>query len=854
MINRAIASPITRTLLIGVTVLSLAGIGWSLYSILAVQGRINRQSELEIAAERYLSALKDVETGYRGYLNVANEDFLEPYRKARTQLDSYAAALEQAAAQTELGSDLPTRMINQGRLILQFGETVIKARDESFERAQILAETRAGKFIMDKVREDLDTIQTRTHHESEALSEQSYRLYFPVAIASLVALALAIGLFIFLASRARRVSLEARSLLANVIERAPVGLVLLDKYFHINQANKSFARMVTEKGTMRAGEALKASGAQIEDLLRPRAERALQERFRFKDTQADETLELSIGDEPRYFKADVFPITLTTEAGTPSAGVGVVLNDFTRQRQAERELEIARDAAESANRAKSAFIANMSHELRTPLTAVLGYCELIEEDLRDLGQEGLLTDINKINSNARHLLGLINDVLDLSKIEAQKMDVHAIEFTVGKLLEEVEAATGSLIAKNNNSLSLIADAPDTTMLSDDLKIKQVLLNLIGNAAKFTTEGKITVHASQIEEDGIAHTRFSVADTGIGMTAEQLANLFKRFTQADETTTRKYGGTGLGLALTKALSTMLGGRIEVSSKEGEGTTFTVTIPTRYEKRVVDAVTGQEAAPDENRPVGNAPKRNVPSVLVVDDDASARELLTRHLEREGFAVSSVTSGTEALESIKTNRPLAILLDVMMPGLDGWHVLRAIRDNPETKDIPVIMQTVLNEQNFAYALGATSYLKKPVHRQALADALQSLAIPTAGHEVLIVDDDQEASGRLMEMLQRDGWNCRLAFNGDQGLKALAERQPDLVLVDLIMPEMDGYAFIREVRKNEQFDDLPLVVMTAVSIQSGMVRSLANETAGIVQKGSMPLADLVADLRRFAEQAKTS
>ena len=496
----------------------------------------------------------------------------------------------------------------------------------------------------------------------------------------------------------------------------------------------------------------------------------------------------------------------------------------------------------------------MSHELRTPLTAVLGYCELIEEDLRDLGQEAILADVSKINFNARHLLGLINDVLDLSKIEAQKMDVHAIEFTVGAMLVELEAATGSLIAKNNNTLSLTAEAPDTVMMTDDLKVKQVLLNLIGNAAKFTTEGQISVHVAQVEEGGAPHTRFTVKDTGIGMSPEQLANLFQRFAQADETTTRKYGGTGLGLALTRALSSMLGGRIEVESAEGQGTTFTVTVPTRYEKKVVDAETGRELAPEQKSEPGDAPKRKVPSVLVVDDDPSARELLTRNLEREGFAVATASSGAEALAMIQASRPLAVLLDVMMPGLDGWHVLRAIRENPETKDIPVIMQTVLDERNFAYALGASSYLKKPVHRNALAEALQALTINTAGHEVLIVDDDEAANQRLMAMLHRDGWNCRMALNGVEAMKALAEHVPDLVLIDLIMPEMDGYAFIREVRKNPELDALPLVVMTAEDVRSDKVRKLSSETAGIVQKGSMPLADLVADLRRFADQAKTN
>lgn len=850
MINRAMASPVTRYLLIGLTVLSLASIAWSLYEVFSAQQKIAAQTTLQVEAERYLSAIKDVETGYRGYINVANEDFLDPYLKARQGIDERIAVLKDAAVNAGLDDEIPSRMVAEGRTILKFGEAVIVARDQSFEQAQALVKSRVGKMAMDHIREDLRLVAAWVNQQREKLNEGTDQLYIPVATSSLFSLALVIGVFVYLASKAKRTSIHARSLLADVIERAPIGLALLDRHLKINQANKTFARMVTESGTMRADQALAAFAPQTESHLRQRLQGAIATRFRFKDTATEDTLDVTIADKLRSFKADVFPVTLVSEAGTESPGVGVVLNDMTRQREAALELEAARDAAEAANRAKSAFIANMSHELRTPLTAVLGYCELLEEDLLDLGQEALLADLQKINSNARHLLGLINDVLDLSKIEAQKMDVHAIEFTVSTMLTELEAATGSLIAKNNNTLTLTADDPDTQLVTDDLKVKQMLLNLIGNAAKFTSDGQIAVHAAQIEEEGVPHTRFTVSDTGIGMSKEQLANLFQRFSQADETTTRKYGGTGLGLALTRALSKMLGGRIEVDSTEGKGTTFTVTIPTRYEARVVHAETGAEVAEDKQ---SNAlPKPASPSVLVVDDDPSARELLTRHLEREGFSVSTADSGAAALEQIKTTKPLAILLDVMMPGMDGWHVLRTIRDNPDTKDIPVIMQTVLNEKNFAYTLGASGYLKKPVRRNDLVDALQLLAIATPSREVLIVDDDKEASERLIAILIRDGWNCRIALNGAEAMQALAERIPDLVLVDLIMPEMDGYAFIREVRKNPQFDDLPLVVMTAEDVQSNKVRQLSSETAGIVQKGAMPLADLVADLRRFAEQTK--
>ncbi len=852
MINRAATSPLVRYTLLGLALLALAGIVWSLYGVFAAQAQVSSQNALQLAAQRYVSSLKDVETAYRGYLIAGTEDFLEPYQQAKSALDDHAAALKAVEVPSGLIAEAISDMITEGQTLLAFANGVIEARQKSFTDAQALMIARIGKYSMDKVRKDLNAIESWSRSESQRNSDQT-RQYFPITIAAVAVLALVITLFVSFASRARRASMHARSLLADVIERAPVGLALLDQHLQIHQANNAFAKMAAENGKLRAGSRLASVAPQIDKSLRQRISSAIAIRRRFEDTEAENLIDVLIDDKQLYFKASVFPATLVDDTGAESPGVGIVLNDMTRQRQSELELELARDAAESANRAKSTFIANMSHELRTPLTAVLGYCELIEEDLSDLGQESILTDVNKINSNARHLLGLINDVLDLSKIEAQKMDVHAVEFTVGAMLEELEAATGSLIAKNNNTLSLTADALDTVLVTDDLKVKQILLNLIGNAAKFTTDGQIAVHATQVEKNNVAHTQFTVKDTGIGMSKEQVANLFQRFTQADETTTRKYGGTGLGLALTRALSKMLGGGIDVESVEGEGTTFTLVIPTRYEARVVHAETGAEVTPAEKGTSSDASKRNIPSVLVVDDDPSARELLTRHLEREGFTVTTASSGAEALEQIKTVKPLAVLLDVMMPGLDGWHVLKAIRANPDTKDIPVIMQTVLDDRNFAYALGATSYLKKPVRRDELAKALQLLATPTAGHEVLIVDDDQAANERLIEMLTRDGWNCRMALNGVEALKALTDHQPDLVLIDLIMPEMDGYAFIREVRKNAKFDDLPMVIMTAEDVRSGKVRELASETAGIVQKGSLPLADLVADLRRFADQAKT-
>lgn len=858
MIYRAAASPLVRSSLLALALLSLVGMGGSFYAVFAAQTQASWKIALQVAAERYTSSLKDIETAYRGYLVAGTADFLSPYEEAKADLQRHAAALEEAAVKAGLAAELPNRMIAEGQALLQFADQAIAARGHSFDQAQALLITRAGKDLMDKVRVDLRSVEAWSQQQDDAIRRQTRWLYLPIAFISLLLLALVIGVFLHFAVRARRATWHARSLLADIMSRAPIGLALLDRHLHISQANQAFASMTADQGVApRINAALSAVAPQIEEYLRLRLQRAISHRFHFHDEEAEQTLELTLNRQSRYAKADVFPVMLVREDGAQSPGVGLILTDMTQQHEAALELAAARDAADTANRAKSAFIANMSHELRTPLTAVLGYCELIEEDLRDLGQEAILADLNKINASARHLLELINDVLDLSKVEAQKMEVHPIEFTVGGLLEELEAATGSLITKNHNTLTLTAEAPDAVLATDDLKLKQILLNLLSNAAKFTSNGRITLHVAAIGPDDaeppLPQTRFTVSDTGIGMSPEQRSSLFQRFSQADQTTTRKYGGTGLGLALTRALTLMLGGDITVESAEGQGSVFTVTIPTRYadaQAASAEAAASIASSATEAEPPDPA-RGTAPTVLVVDDDPAARELLTRHLQREGFVVITAVNGAEGLERLKASqpKPLAVLLDVMMPGIDGWHVLRTIREAPDTQDIPVIMQTVLNESNFAYALGATGYLKKPIRREVLAETLRTLAAPSAGHKVLIVDNDQDAGAELMEMLRLDGWNCRLAQDDAEALTALTEHQPDLALVNLTMPDMSGYAFIRQMRKNVHFANLPLVVMTAENASTNQVRDLAGDTAGIVRQGAMPLADLVSDLRQFAK-----
>lgn len=851
MINKAASSTFVRGLTLGTAVLAVIGLGIALWGILSAQSRISWLTEVSKAHQAYLSSMKDMETAYRAYVIVPSSDFLEPYGEAAGRLPAQEEQLRAATAQAGIGAAEAEQLFTKSAAVSAYAQKLLAARQTSLEAAQNMVREREGKEIMDEARNLSEAIEASGQGVAAGLAKRVWNVYVPLAvICGLLAILASILLGVF-AVKARKVSMRARELLGKVMERAPVGIALLDGKRQVASMNATFGDMIGARSRtdVKVSQISPELAKYVDSTLGGGSGTARNG----SDPQSVDELEfeVSVGNQLKAFKYAVFPVTLTDNEGRFQRGAGVVLSDITQQREWEEDLQAARDAAEGANRAKSAFIANMSHELRTPLTAVLGYCELVEEDLRDLGEERVLSDLNKISINAKHLLGLINDVLDLSKIEAQKMDVNSVEFTVSSLLSEVEAATGSLIAKKNNTLELSAGS-DFTMQTDDLKLKQILLNLISNAAKFTENGKITLNVDKQDSAAGPLAVFKVVDSGIGMTPEQVAGLFQRFVQADETTTRKYGGTGLGLALTRALAIMLGGKIEVASEQGKGTTFTLSVPAVFHAREVD-LNEVHGAADHKHEQADLRAGQPGTVLVVDDDPSARDLLTRHLTSEGFSVVTASTGTEALESLQRQKPVAVLLDVMMPGMDGWHVLKSIRENPETEKLPVIMQTVLDDTRIAYALGANSYLKKPVRRADLVEALGSAVSAPKGKHVLIVDDDVEASRRLQVMLKRDGWIVDHATDGAMGLERIKAQAFDLVLVDLVMPGMDGHALVREIRADSSFDKVTIVIMTAQDINTDAVRKLKKSTSGIVQKGSMPLSELVADLRSLTGQSNT-
>jgi signal transduction histidine kinase len=398
-------------------------------------------------------------------------------------------------------------------------------------------------------------------------------------------------------------------------------------------------------------------------------------------------------------------------AGRPLRMIGTSL-DVTEAKRIEAELREAKEAAEQTSSAKSRFLANMSHELRTPLNAIIGYSEMLQEEAEDLGIEAAVPDLEKIRASGVNLLALVNDILDLSKIEAGKMELDEAPVDLPGLAAELGDLFVPIAAKGANEVR-IALAPDLPALrTDGGKLRQILVNLLSNACKFTDGGVVSLRVG-LEP---AHVAFEVADTGIGMSAEQLGRVFEEFTQADASTTRVYGGTGLGLAIVRSMVGLMGGTIAATSEPGGGSVFTVRLPLRAEGRKAAARPAAPARPARG-PLGGY-------VLVIDDDPMARDLTARHLGREGLAVKTAANGYEGLFLAKRDRPAAITLDVRMDGLDGWSVLAALKADPDLAGIPVVMVTMADEASQAYAIGVADYLMKPVDYGRLARVIGEAA----------------------------------------------------------------------------------------------------------------------------------
>jgi PAS domain S-box-containing protein len=544
------------------------------------------------------------------------------------------------------------------------------------------------------------------------------------------------------------------------------------------------------------------------------------------------------GGEIRWVTTTKMP--LRDSKGTVIGTFGIS-RDITELKQVEEQLRQAKEAAEGASRTKSEFLASMSHELRTPLNSIIGFANILLKNKEGTLNPAQLNFLERIQANGKHLLSLINQILDLSKIEAQKMEVHLCPTSVDTLVRETLAQHEALV--RDKPVQLVAELPASIapFETDPDKLKQILINLIGNALKFTDSGTITV---RVLTDRADHrpVRMEVIDTGIGIPEEKLGLIFDAFQQAEAGTSRKYGGTGLGLTISRALCHLMGYRIEVSSQVGRGSTFSVVLASAANISSGVPVPAQAV---ETPPAARRRELQGKVVLVVDDDLDSRTLLSHILDEFGCEVIAASSGEQGLRMAREFRPHIITVDLLMPHMDGWQFIRTLKADPQVRYIPVVVVSVLAGENRGRILGSVDVLQKPVAREELLAVLQR-NLPPARPRVLIVDDDEDSRRLILSQLEGEAIELYTAANAREALEVMERKPPGLVLLDLIMPEMDGMAFLDAIRRDPRYKCLPVVVVTAKELTASEAEQLRCQTFKVLTKAKV----FEGELKRLLEE----
>ncbi len=495
-------------------------------------------------------------------------------------------------------------------------------------------------------------------------------------------------------------------------------------------------------------------------------------------------------------------------------------------------LREAREQAEAQSAAKSAFLANMSHELRTPLNAIIGYSDLLIRQSKSLSADHI--ELDQIQQAGRHLLALINDILDFSKVESGRMELYIEEFDVAKTIHEATSTLGVLVEKNNNTLSLTLAPGLGLMVSDEIKVRQCLYNLISNAAKFTRNGRIEVEASRTDDANRSTIEFVVRDTGIGMSKQQLSRMFQPFVQGDSSITRKYGGSGLGLALTYRYCEMLGGSVNVASTPGKGATFTVRLPATTSARRSDP------RPEDSLHV------SAPNVLLIVDEYDFDPKVLQTLRKSGYRTFLAQGADEGIKLASERRPHIIILDAFTRETEHWRVLADCKTNTRQRQIPLIMIADTSIREKATMLGADAFVERPVDPKSLLDLLARYTQRLA-HDILVVEDDEASRTLIHQILTGAGWSCRTACDGREGLEQLKQRIPQLIFLDLMMPTMDGFTFLEKLRAHQPWQKIPVVVVTAKDLTTDERLFLRGRAVSIQHKTLFQSKELIEEVERL-------
>jgi signal transduction histidine kinase/DNA-binding response OmpR family regulator len=533
------------------------------------------------------------------------------------------------------------------------------------------------------------------------------------------------------------------------------------------------------------------------------------------------------------------------------------------RRLAEESLVVAKEEAERAARVKSDFIANISHEFRTPLNAILGYCEILQYETKKFDRPDIIEDLSSIEVAGRHLLVLFNDILDYSKIQVGKMDLNLENFKVLSLVEDVMATIRPLARKNRNTISVTSQGNVGSMFSDSGRVRQVLLNLLGNACKFTEDGQVSLKVSSETVDRTEWLTFSVADTGIGIDQKMMTRLFKEFTQAENSTARKYGGTGLGLAISHRLCQMLGGDITVQSELGKGSVFIAKLP-------VDATLtgkgpgGHEVSPPEkatasagsavlppphpssgNQKEAVSPDKNIETILAIDSDPAECDLIRRFMEMEGFRVFTALNADEGLRMAREVHPDVITVNALTPEMDGWTLLSQLLEEHRLAPIPVVLFTVEEDKDKALALGATDTLSKPIDWDCFLELIKRQNKPRAiSAPILVVEDDATNRGALCRVLRREGLEVLEAVDGNVAMNLMKNEIPGLIILDLILPEFNGFDLLAAMNQNPHWQQIPIIVISAKELSREELKKLHNDVDCIFKKGDYSRIELLNEI----------